>query len=74
VIIRYYAQYVAQVVGHFVVLLASPVNLVVLFHIHVSQGVALAYVFVQVGVPQLVVVAAAPDAVYGIYADAGTAV
>jgi len=62
------------VVGHLVVLLASPVNIVVLFHIHVAQGVALAYVLVQVGVPQLVVVAAAPDAVYGIYAYAGTAI
>jgi len=56
-------------VGHFVVLVSTLVNIVILPHVYVSQGVALAYVFVQVGVPQLVVVAAGPDAVYGIYAD-----
>jgi len=51
------------------VLLASPVNIVILPHIHVAQGVALAYVSPEVGVPQLVVVAAGPDAVYLVDAD-----
>jgi len=62
------------VVGHFVVLVSTLVNIVILPHVYVSQGVALAYVLVQVGVPQLVVVAAGPDAVYLVDADAGTAV
>jgi hypothetical protein len=56
------------------VLVSTLVNIVILPHVYVAQGVALAYVFVQVGVPQLVVVAATPDAVYGIYADPAAAV
>jgi hypothetical protein len=74
VIIRYYAEYVAQVVGHFVVLLASPVNIVVLFHVYVSVPLVVEAELVEVGVPEVVGAEAAPGAVYLVDAYAGAAV
>jgi len=56
------------------VLLASPVNIVVLFHVYVSVPLVVEAELVEVGVPEVVGAEAAPGAVYLVDAYAGAAV